>query len=540
MQDRRTGGSSAAALLIAPVLLLLGNLADAAEGDFVLKLLGKHVFFDTNLSSSRTMGCVSCHDPANGGTGPDSDVNLHQVAITGANPATVGGRRPQTNTYASYSQPFELCLLGGAGPEQYCGGNFWDGRSQGRDPVTDGTLPVPPLAAPHTGSEIFYNISSPRVLRYQAYISPISDQALNPMPNPVEQNISRQEVCERVASSVYAVLYPLAWGRPIDCSTSTATAAEAQYDISFKRLMLAVGAYQHSRDINSFSSKRDIALRQELACVDRRAYRLYFSPRVCRQVQQAQAVNPAKEYGKFPLVGLTDEENLGHDLFYNVQFFPPTFGVAPAQKPDLPITQCAFCHSDHPNALPGNFVFDDGAELEQIYSDQAFHNIGTPLNTEIPNGPDTGLSRHATNEFDGFFRTPTIRNVDKRAYDGFVKGYGHNGYFKSLESIVHFYNTRSILPSCESVLGHENTPATPITDAIAMANNCWPSAEFPDTQAPGFAIFGPGSFPLVGNLGMTPAQEAALVAYMKTLSDRHSARPPLLLDLFNGNSFEDD
>ena len=30
----------------------------------------------------------------------------------------------------------------------------------------------------------------------------------------------------------------------------------------------------------------------------------------------------------------------------------------------------------------------------------------------------------------------------------FVKAYGHNGYFKSLKEIVHFYNTRDMLPRC--------------------------------------------------------------------------------------------
>ena len=46
----------------------------------------------------------------------------------------------------------------------------------------------------------------------------------------------------------------------------------------------------------------------------------------------------------------------------------------------------------------------------------------------------------------GRFRVPTLRNVDKRPDPTFVKAYGHNGYFKSLKSIVHFYNTRDVLP----------------------------------------------------------------------------------------------
>jgi cytochrome c peroxidase len=44
----------------------------------------------------------------------------------------------------------------------------------------------------------------------------------------------------------------------------------------------------------------------------------------------------------------------------------------------------------------------------------------------------------------GKFKVPTLRNVDKRPNTSFVKAYGHNGYFKSLEDIVHFYNTRDV------------------------------------------------------------------------------------------------
>ena len=45
---------------------------------------------------------------------------------------------------------------------------------------------------------------------------------------------------------------------------------------------------------------------------------------------------------------------------------------------------------------------------------------------------------------------PTLRNVDKRPRPDFIKAYGHNGYFKSLKEIVHFYNTRDALPNDEA------------------------------------------------------------------------------------------
>ena len=44
----------------------------------------------------------------------------------------------------------------------------------------------------------------------------------------------------------------------------------------------------------------------------------------------------------------------------------------------------------------------------------------------------------------GKHKVPTLRNVDLRPSQEVVKAYGHNGYFKILEGIVHFYNTRDV------------------------------------------------------------------------------------------------
>src|SRR5450759_1818771 len=44
----------------------------------------------------------------------------------------------------------------------------------------------------------------------------------------------------------------------------------------------------------------------------------------------------------------------------------------------------------------------------------------------------------------GKHKVPTLRNVDLRPSKHFIKAYSHNGYFKSLEEIVHFYNTRDV------------------------------------------------------------------------------------------------
>ena len=70
--------------------------------DYNLVQLGKYVFFDEKISEPKRMGCVTCHDPNTGGTGSVSGVNLHQVAITGANPHKVGNLKPPTNAYATF------------------------------------------------------------------------------------------------------------------------------------------------------------------------------------------------------------------------------------------------------------------------------------------------------------------------------------------------------------------------------------------------------------------------------------------------------
>jgi cytochrome c peroxidase len=85
---------------------------------------------------------------------------------------------------------------------------------------------------------------------------------------------------------------------------------------------------------------------------------------------------------------------------------------------------------------------------------------------------------------------PTLRNVDLRPYDEFVKAYGHNGYFKSLEEIVHFYNTRDVEGA-----GWEGEP--------------WPAPEVVENV----------NTDELGDLGLTPEEEAAIVAFLKALSD---------------------
>jgi cytochrome c peroxidase len=142
---------------------------------------------------------------------------------------------------------------------------------------------------------------------------------------------------------------------------------------------------------------------------------------------------------------------------------------------------------------------------QPLFTDFTYDNLGTPKNPENPatiadpTWADPGLGGflmnagydYAVYELEwGKQKVPTLRNVDLRTSAGFVKAYGHNGYFKSLEEIVHFYNTRDVPGE-----GWNGVP--------------WPAPEVAENM----------NTAEMGDLGLSPREEAAIVAFMKTLSD---------------------
>jgi cytochrome c peroxidase len=74
----------------------------------------------------------------------------------------------------------------------------------------------------------------------------------------------------------------------------------------------------------------------------------------------------------------------------------------------------------------------------------------------------------------------------------------HNGYFKSLKEVVHFYNTRDVLPRCD--VGDSREKVT-----------CWPAPEDPTNL----------NKRQLGDLKLTDQEEDALVAFLNTLTDGH-------------------
>jgi cytochrome c peroxidase len=100
---------------------------------------------------------------------------------------------------------------------------------------------------------------------------------------------------------------------------------------------------------------------------------------------------------------------------------------------------------------------------------------------------------------DGPQKVPTLRNLDRRL-PGIVKSFMHNGVFKSLEQVVHFYNTRDVPPTCAA-------PVLPTDPSFGVT--CWPAPEVAENV----------NQEELGDLGLTPQEEAAVVAFLRTLSD---------------------
>jgi cytochrome c peroxidase len=149
------------------------------------------------------------------------------------------------------------------------------------------------------------------------------------------------------------------------------------------------------------------------------------------------------------------------------------------------------------------------------FTDFTYANMGVPSNPEnpvldtLPNFRDPGLGGFLKSIDPGAvsvwmpewgkMKVPTLRNVDAKPNPQDVKAYSHNGYFKSLEDIVHFYNTRDVKSECAD-------PLTTMADA--KIQDCWPAPEIGDNVTS-----------MVGDLGLSDEEEDAIVAFLKTLTD---------------------
>ncbi len=428
----RPVGIVTVALALVFTMVVAGGAATAGEEGSSLtpkEALGRELFFD-KISDPPWVSCATCHAPAMGWTGGIAGINLHGAVYRGAVPQRFGDRKPPSSAYATFSPVFHLDMATG----EFVGGSFWDGRATG-----------------------------------ERLGNPAADQALGPFLNVVEQNMpSKAAVCAAVEGSKYAGLFEEVWGPgSLDCSAS---GVEATYD----RIGLSIAAYEGSPEVNQFSSKFDAYW---MSCLEAGN-----SEEACGLAEGDHAVlDPTGILSEQEFDGLIE------------------FGE-----------YCSVCHVSHisgPGGVPPlftDFTFDNigvprNPENPFYDMDEVFLPGGIPINPEGDEFIDFGLGNflrsrpewaHLAYDNDGKHKVPTVRNVDMRFGKGFPKAYMHNGALKSLEEVVHFYNTRDV------------------------PEEGWPPPEV-DRNVNRDILEG---VPL-GDLQLDEEAEAAIVAFLRTLTD---------------------
>lgn len=368
--------------------------------------LGKALFFDADLSVNRTQACAACHAPETGFTGPESLVNLETAVYHGAIDARYGNRKPPGASYTGESPALHYSETLG----KWAGGMFWDGRATGA------------------------------VLG-----DPLAEQAQGPFLNPLEQALPNAQVlCVRVRQSEYADLFVTVWGAgSLNCARDTAGV--------YERIARSIAAYERSQEVNPFSSKFDAFWDAATAAgLDVTQIRCGAGGPMgpCGGMGGggmggggrggSGGMNDPTSWRNYRNLGLTDAELQGLAAFN-----------------DPGRANCASCHSLAP-----------GAAGYPLFTNFGYDNLGIPKNPDNPfytmppvwnpDGAawiDYGLGGYLQSAgYDeasygtelGKFKVPSLRNVDRRPAEDFVKAYGHNGYFKSLEEIILFYAWRGL------------------------------------------------------------------------------------------------
>ncbi len=420
-----------------------------------IELLGKVMLYDKHLSVNRNEACAFCHMPQTGFTGPVSELN----ATTGSYPGSVrtrfSDRKPQTHSYAPLSPVLHFNQARG----DLVGGNFWDMRATGR----------------RLGN-------------------PAAEQAQGPFINPVEMALP-DPTCAvyRASQRPYRALFEGVWGpqafavtwpgdteqvcnRPspppasdplvVHLSSIDRGRAMTTYD----QMAQSIAGYEASAEVTSFTSKFDAVLggSSQFTKQEQEGYDLFRGKARCNNCHRDGGP------GEDPLFTDFSASNIG----------------TPANR------RLPFYAQNRPDAL-GYSANPAGASFVDLGVGGFLLN-GHPLSQ--PSAQDPRWVVHASDN-NARFQVPTLRNVDKRPDPTFVKAYGHNGYFKSLKEIVHFYNTRDTLPRCGA-------------DDAGERTTCWPAPESTSNMNTRF----------VGRLDLTDADEDAIVSFLKTLTDNASPR----------------
>jgi cytochrome c peroxidase len=429
-----------------------------------VETLGKNLLYDCFLSDPPATlagpagyACATCHSPGTGFTGPISQINLLAGPQPGVRVGRFGHRKPQTYAYAVFSPegPFFDADFAAA----YVGGGFWDGRvpdatAQARMPFLD---PDEMANTPTNG------IFPPLAGGFSALVS-------------------------QKATTKYRAQFEAAFGPGIIEATTPAE----QYIL----VTAAIATFEGSAEVCQFSSKYDASkfgvppgTGYTLTASEERGRQLYFGKALCSTCHSS-AMDPP----------VLDQTN-GKDTFS--MYCYANIGVPRnAGNPFYQETDCTTNpHGCNPQGT--NFVdFGLGSNPNPGLDGTRFM-ITTP--GDVP-------------QFRGLFKSVTVRNVDLRPSPTFVKAYMHNGVFKSLKQLTHFYNKRNIAVNAAGQEVAFDWRIGPPTGFRPL---------FPRPEVIDNVQNVQGALGDIGNLGLTDQQENDIVAFMKILSDGFTPPNPV-------------
>lgn len=181
------------------MVLLFANQAVCETTLTDKQLLGKFLFFDTNLSSPPGQSCASCHDPDTG----FADSNQDLPTSVGVIRNRAGFRNAPTITYLATAPDFTYNPDTGASR----GGQFWDGRTLN-----------------------------------------LAEQAKGPFVNPIEMhNPNIKHVIQSIRKADYVPLFKKVYGNNIFMNV----------DLAYDCMADAIAEYEKSPELNRYDSKLD-------------------------------------------------------------------------------------------------------------------------------------------------------------------------------------------------------------------------------------------------------------------------------------------
>jgi cytochrome c peroxidase len=470
----------------APLPVLTGQPPTLQGGGYnAVRLLGKLMNFDRNISPLKNIACASCHMPYAGFSGPIPSVNLTMVAYPGSFRFRAGKRTAQRYTYS----PDFPVLNYNTEQAAFFGGNFWDARSTG------------------------YLLQSPDA--EQAQHPPVDTQEMA-MPDTAC-------IAFRLSTAVYKPLFEEIWGvdslnisfppnteticdtpggastfgtntTPVSLSPEDRERANTVYD----HWGQAISFYEGSPDVSAFSSKFDafLAGKYTFTAQEMAGYKLFRGKANCNSCHldgRSTAPTPPPPEGTAP-----DSVDTGAAASTAPLF--TCFGYANLGLPKNP--RDAFYYQSTPDSLgftanPGGFTYTDLGLGTFLRS--GFGAAPNPNSAWIPFA-ETSDGRMQTSTARDVALTPPQCPTTEAPGPYFQKEFFHNGYIKSLKQLVHFYNTRDVY---RMEVESGDCPAGTVERVT-----CWPAAEVPQNQDM-----------TIGKLDLTDAEENEIVAFLQTLND---------------------